>query len=100
MSNNPLRMREFLDNNSPYSYFFFEGLTHELILDFDKEILILRPSNDERKSNRNEFEKSAANLLYLNFQHDSNEKSIIISDQNCIEILHFNYVSYFKHARF
>ncbi len=38
MSDNPMRMREFLNNNSPFSYFFFEGLTHELIIDFDLEI--------------------------------------------------------------
>ncbi len=95
-----MRMREFLDNNSPFSYFFFEGLTHELIIDFDEEILVLRPSNDDRKSYRNEFEKSGGNLLYLNFLHDAKEKSITITDQNGIEIIHFNYLSYFKHARF
>lgn len=100
MSNEPTRMRQFLDNNLPYSYFFFEGLTHELILDFDNEVLTLRPSNDDRKSNRNDLEKSGGNLLYLNFQHDPKEKYITISDQNFIEIIHFNYVSYFKHARF
>ncbi|MBA2267099.1 MAG: hypothetical protein M3Q77_03190 [Thermoproteota archaeon] len=100
MSHNPMRMREFLDNNSPFSYFFFEGLTHELIIDFDEEILVLRPSNDDRKSHRNEFEKSGGNLLYLNFLHDAKEKSITITDQNGIEIIHFNYLSYFKHARF
>lgn len=100
MSSIPLRMREFLDSNSPSIYFFFEGLTHELILDFDKEILILRPSNDDRKSYRNEFEKSGGNLLYLNFLHDSNEKSITITDQNGIEIIYFNYLCFFKHGRF
>ena len=100
MSDNPMRMREFLDNNSPFSYFFFEGLTHELIIDFDQEILVLHPSDDDRKSHRNELEKSGGNLLYLNFLHDAKEKSITITDQNGIEIIHFNYLSYFKHARF
>ena len=95
-----MRMREFLDTNSPFIYFFFEGLTHELIIDFDKEILVLRPSNDDRKSHRNEFEKSGGNLLYLNFLHDVKEKSITITDQNGIEIIHFSYLSYFKHGRF
>lgn len=95
-----MRMREFLEANSPFSYFFFEGLTHELIIDFDQETLVLRPSNDDRKSHRNEFEKSGGNLLYLNFLHDAKEKSITITDQNGIEIIHFNYLSYFKHARF
>ena len=94
-----MRMREFLEANSPFSYFFFEGLTHELIIDFDEEILVLRPSNDDRKSHRNEFEKSGGNLLYLNFLHDAKEKSITITDQNGIEIIHFNYLSYFKHGR-
>jgi hypothetical protein len=93
-------MREFLDSNSPFSYFFFEGLTHELIIDFDQEILVLRPSHDNRKYHRNELEKSGGNLLYLNFLHDAKEKSITITDQNGIEIIHFNYLSYFKHARF
>jgi hypothetical protein len=100
MSDNPMRMREFLEANSPFSYFFFEGLTHELIIDFDEEIIVLRPSNDDRKSYRNEFEKSGGNLLYLNFLHDAKEKSITITDQNGIEIINFNYLSYFKHARF
>jgi hypothetical protein len=100
MSDNPMRMREFLEANSPFSYFFFEGLTHELIMDFDTENLVLRPSNEDRKSHRNEFEKSGGNLLYLNFLHDAKEKSITITDQNGIEIIHFNYLSYFKHARF
>ena len=95
-----MRMREFLEANSPFSYFFFEGLTHELIMDFDTENLVLRPSNEDRKSHRNEFEKSGGNLLYLNFLHDAKEKSITITDQNGIEIIHFNYLSYFKHARF
>jgi hypothetical protein len=99
MSDNPMRMREFLDANSPFSYFFFEGLTHELIIDFDKEILVLRPSDDDRKSHRNEYEKSGGNLLYLNFLHDAKEKSITITDQNGIEIIYFNYLSYFKHGR-
>jgi len=94
-----MRMREFMDANSPFIYFFFEGLTHELIIDFDKEILVLRPSSDDRKSHRNEFEKSGGNLLYLNFLHDAKEKSITITDQNGIEIIHFNYLSYFKHGR-
>ena len=92
-----MRMREFLDANSPFIYFFFEGLTHELIIDFDK---VLRPSNDDRKSHRNEFEKSGGNLLYLNFLHDAKEKSITITDQNGIEVIYFNYLSYFKHGRF
>ena len=94
-----MRMREFLDANSPFSYFFFEGLTHELIIDFDEEILVLRPSNDDRKSHRNEYEKSGGNLLYLNFLHDAKEKSITITDQNGIEIIHFNYLRYFKNGR-
>ena len=100
MSDNPMRMREFLDSNSPFSYFFFEGLTHELIIDFDQEILVLRPSDDNRKYHRNELEKSGGNLLYLNFLLDPKEKTITITDQNGIEIIHFNYLSYFKHARF
>ena len=100
MADNPMRMREFLDNNSPFSYFFFEGLTHELIIDFDQEILVLCPSDDDRKHHRNELEKSGGNLLYLNFLHDAKEKTITITDQNGIEIIHFNYLSYFKHARF
>jgi len=99
MSDNPMRMREFMDANSPFIYFFFEGLTHELIIDFDKEILVLRPTNDNRKAHRNEFERSGGNLLYLNFLHDAKEKSITITDQNGIEVIYFNYLSYFKHGR-
>lgn len=94
-----MRMREFMDANSPFIYFFFEGLTHELIIDFDKEILVFRQSNDDRKAHRNEFEKSGGNLLYLNFLHDAKEKSITITDQNGIEVIYFNYLSYFKHGR-
>ena len=99
MSDNPMRMREFLDANSPFIYFFFEGLTHELIIDFDKEILVLRPTNDDRKAHRNEFERSGGQHLYLNFLHDAKEKSITITDQNGIEVIYFNYLSYFKHGR-
>lgn len=100
MSKDPLRMRDFLDSNSPYIYFFFESHSHELILDFDAETIVLRPSDDNRKQHRNEFEKSGGVLLYLNFQHDIEGKTVTISDQNLIEILHFNYISYFKHAKF
>ena len=100
MSKDPLRMRDFLDSNLPYTYFFFESHSHELILDFDAEMIVLRPSDENRKQYRNEFEKSGGGLLYLNFQHDIKEKTVTISDQNFIEILHFNYISYFKHSRF
>ena len=97
MSVSKLDYDQFLKHYNPHIYFAFEGITHELILDFQSTMITLWPLDADRNHHRQQLQKRGDLLKMYHYSIDEEKRIVKIYNEKENELIHFEYVGHFRY---
>jgi hypothetical protein len=100
--------KDFIKNNGENNFFLFEGMHHELYIDFTENDLRLYPTgmiqyvNNNNLQNRSTFGGVIYNgekFQQLYFELNEDKRSVTIFSNDKKAEIHFQYVSFFRYEK-